>query len=405
MFFPSANRSIPKPGEVIADRYEVGEVLGKGGMGVVVAAKHVELRREVAIKLLHPDLLADQVSLARFLREARLMASLESEHVTRIHDVGRLPDGTPFMVMERLHGVDLHSVTKRGALPIENAVDIVLQAGEALAEAHAHGIVHRDLKPANLFVAKRNDGVTLIKVMDFGISKLLAGSRPGGLELTFDAGLTAPATLMGTPHYISPEQILSAHTVDARADVWALGAILHRLIAGSPPFDASDALEILRLVMAEPPAPLRSRCPAAPPALEAAILQCLEKDLDRRTPSVAALARAIAPFAPARSQVSVTRILKIAGEALPGGAAPAPPVPPEPVDARPLTPSASAPPTQAPVPSAVPSMPTPPSGPRPPGTTAAGLRWPPSAGPPVSSRSPAPASVPVTGLRLKPRKG
>jgi serine/threonine protein kinase len=376
-------RTAPRPGEILAGRYEVGELLGAGGMGVVVAAKHVELRNEVAIKLLHPELTGTAEAVARFLREARLMAALQSEHVTRVYDVGRLPGGAPYMVMERLHGTDLHKVARRGALPIEEAIDAILQASEAVAEAHAQGIVHRDLKPANLFVTTRVDGSTLIKVMDFGISKLVGAARPG-LELTLEGGLTAPAMLMGTPHFISPEQIVAAHTVDHRTDVWALGAMLHRLIAGSVPFEAADSLDTLRKVMLDPPTLLRERCPRAPPALEAAILRCLEKDLEQRMPSVAALARALAPFAPARSQLSVERIRKTLG------------APAEPLEER------RAPP-EPPTPFRVPRASAPP--PRPPaaGTTSSGLRW--RSGPAPSPAPRPPNQGPSTaGLRLRPRK-
>ena len=383
--------TIPRAGEILADKYEVGEPLGAGGMGVVVAARNVDLRKDVAIKLLHPELLGDAEAVARFLREARLMAALQSEHVTRVYDVGRLPGGAPYMVMELLHGTDLHKVARRGALSIEVAIDIILQAGEAVAEAHAQGIIHRDLKPANLFLATRVAGSTLIKVMDFGISKMIAARR-GGLEFTLDGGLTAPATLMGTPHFISPEQIVGAHAVDHRTDIWALGAILHRLIAGSVPFEAEDSIGCLHRVMSDQPTPLRERCPAAPPALEAIVLRCLEKDVDQRMPSVAALAEALAPFAAVRSLPSVDRIRKMSGassepeEGPRSTARPAGPrtllLVPEPLE--PITPFR------------VPG----PSAPTRRGSTSAGLRWGPTPSPP----SQPPSGSGTAGLRLPPKK-
>ena len=389
--------TIPRRGEILADKYEVGEPLGAGGMGVVVAARNVDLRKDVAIKLLHPELLGDAEAVARFLREARLMAALQSEHVTRVYDVGRLPGGAPYMVMERLHGTDLHKVARRGALSIEVAIDIILQAGEAVAEAHAQGIIHRDLKPANLFLATRVAGSTLIKVMDFGISKMIAARR-GGLEFTLDGGLTAPATLMGTPHFISPEQIVAAHAVDHRTDIWALGAILHRLIAGSVPFEAEDSIACLQRVISDPPTPLRERCPAAPPALEAIVLRCLEKDVDRRMPSVAALAQALAPFAAVRSLPSVDRIRRTSGPPSEPEEGPrSTPVPcstarpggprtlilvPEPLE--PITPF------RVPGPSATTTR----------GATSAGLRWGPTPSPP----SQPPSGSGTAGLRLPPKK-
>lgn len=396
---------IPRAGEILADKYEVGEPLGAGGMGVVVAARHVDLRKEVAIKLLHPELLGEAQAVARFLREARLMAALQSEHVTRVFDVGRLPNGAPYMVMERLYGTDLHKVARRGALSIEVAIDIILQAGEAVAEAHAQGIIHRDLKPANLFLATRVAGSTLIKVMDFGISKMLV--KKGGLDGTLDGGLTAPATLMGTPHFISPEQIVGAHAVDHRTDIWALGAILHRLIAGSVPFEAEDSISALQRVISDPPTPLRERCPAAPPALEAIILRCLEKDIERRMPSVAALAQALAPFAAVRSLPSVDRIRKMSGVASEPEEAPrATPIPyagtrpgapslvlvPEPLE--PITPFRV--PTSGARP---PSVPPPTRPPTTRGGTSAGLRWGPATQAPPSQTAPSSA-----GLRLRPKK-
>jgi len=222
-------------GDVIAQKYRVEGIVGRGGMGVVVSARHVQLGQTVAIKLLTlpPDEDRRDEAIARFLNEAQAAAKLRGDHVVRIYDVGQLESGLPFMVMELLSGSDLGSMLDaRGALPEAEAVDYVLQACAGVAEAHQMGIVHRDLKPSNLFVTRRSDGLPLLKVLDFGISKQL-GDPSSGEELpTF----TNTRTLMGSPNYMSPEQVRDARRVDARADIWALGIILQELITDAPVF-------------------------------------------------------------------------------------------------------------------------------------------------------------------------
>src|SRR5689334_6553526 len=214
------------PGQMLAGKYRVERILGTGGMGVVVAAKHVELNILVAIKFLLPHVLSNQTAVARFAREARAAVRIKSEHVARVSDVGTLESGAPYMVMEYLDGGDLSAWLKeRGALPVEQAVEFVLQASEAIAEAHALGIVHRDLKPSNLFVTRRRDGSMTVKVLDVGISK----------TTSIDAAamdMTATTAVMGSPLYMSPEQLQSSKDVDARSDIWSLGIILYELLAG-----------------------------------------------------------------------------------------------------------------------------------------------------------------------------
>jgi serine/threonine-protein kinase len=296
-----------RPGEVLAGKYRVERVLGVGGMGVVVAATHLDLGERVALKFLLPEAAERQETVARFLREAQAAVRIRSEHVARISDVGRMPNGSPYMVMEYLSGRDLSEVLeKRGPLPVEVAIEWVLQACEAIAEAHALGIVHRDLKPSNLFLTKRADGSHLVKVLDFGISKAAPTSdRASAPSLTRTDGM------MGSPLYMSPEQVRSAKTVDARADVWSLGVLLHELVAGKPPFDGETMTALLAAIVADSPIPLRRAAPHAPPALEAAILRCLEKDTSRRMQSVAELADALLPLAPAQARVSVDRISRV----------------------------------------------------------------------------------------------
>jgi eukaryotic-like serine/threonine-protein kinase len=291
-------------GEILAGKYRVDRVLGEGGMGVVVAAHHLELDDKVAIKFLLPDTLSNPEAVARFSREARAAVKIKSEHVARVSDVGKLENGSPYMVMEYLEGSDLSGwLTERGPLPIEQAIEFVLQASEAIAEAHALGIVHRDLKPANLFVIRRADGALSIKVLDFGISKMTSLSGSGG-----EGSMTKTSTMMGSPIYMSPEQIQSSKDVDARGDIWALGIILYELIMGVPPFGGDHITGLIYSIISTPPPAMRARRPEVPPGLEAVIFHCLEKQRANRFGSIAEMASALLPFAPRRSQASVERI-------------------------------------------------------------------------------------------------
>lgn len=290
-------------------RYRVRRVIGRGGMGAVVAAEHVTLGEAFAIKFLHPKLARDSASVERFFREAKAATRIKSEHVVRVLDVGQTEAGIPFIVMELLSGADLGQILGRGPLGVTDAVDFLLQAGEALAEAHAAGIVHRDLKPSNLWLAARPDGSPLVKVLDFGISKLSAHA-PG------DPKLTETQSTFGSPTYMSPEQIRSAKKVDHRTDVWALGVVLHELLTGKLPFEADTVSGVLAAVSADPPVPLRALRPDAPPEVEAAILACLQKDLSRRCGSVAELAVLLAPFASQHGKISADRISRIGGPSM-----------------------------------------------------------------------------------------
>ncbi|HEY4158065.1 MAG TPA: serine/threonine-protein kinase [Polyangiaceae bacterium] len=296
-----------QPGDTLAGKYRVDRVLGLGGMGIVLAAFDLLLERRVAIKFLLSEGAQNPEVVARFAREARSAARIESEHVARVIDVGSLPGGAPYMVMEYLDGQDLaRKVADHGALPIEDAVDYLLQACEAIAEAHALGIVHRDLKPANLFLTRRADGMNFVKVLDFGISKAsaAAGSQP-------DMSLTKTAAVMGSPLYMAPEQMRSTRQVDARADVWALGVILYELVSGRVPFEATSMPELCAIVLTEAPPSLSERCPGAPAGLVAAVDRCLQKDPALRFANVSELANALAAFAPQKSRVSVDRISRV----------------------------------------------------------------------------------------------
>lgn len=294
-------------GQILAGKYRVERVLGAGGMGIVVAAHHIGLDEKVAIKFLLPEMLSNAEAVRRFSREARNAVKIKGEHMARVFDVGTLETGAPYMVMEFLEGGDLHHwLQERGPLPIEEAVDFVLQTCEVIAEAHSLGIIHRDLKPANLFCVRRADGRLSVKVLDFGISKVtrLGGSLP-------NLGMTSTGALMGSPFYMSPEQMESSNTVDARTDIWALGVIIQELVTGKVPFPGDTLLEVARKVAGRPAPPLCAFRPDAPEGLQAVVSQCLEKDWERRYRNVAELAMALLPFGPKRAKASVERISDI----------------------------------------------------------------------------------------------
>jgi serine/threonine-protein kinase len=292
----------------------LGQVLGKcrlerivatGGMGIVVEATHLQLQQRVAIKFMSPLQASEAIGVRRFLQEARAAARIRSEHVVRIFDVEMLPTGTPYIVMEFLEGEDLHVMLKRrGSLLPTEAVDYVLQACEAVAEAHRLGIVHRDLKPANLFHCKRADKLPFIKVVDFGLSKLLPTAQVGSLG----PASTGPLAVMGTPQYASPEQLYCPTEVDVRTDIWALGVILYELIAGKPPFRAETFFELRSKIAGAAPQPLHEQRPEVTEALGAVVAKCLAKDPGARYATVADLADALATHAPRSSMLSVQRV-------------------------------------------------------------------------------------------------
>lgn len=303
---------IPKPGDQLLGKYRVERMLGQGGMGVVVAARHLSLDQMVAIKFLLAKAARNPKAVARFTREAQAAARIHSEHVARVSDIGTMDDGAPYMVMEYLEGEDLSERLARGPLPMPQAVQFLVEACEALAEAHKANIIHRDLKPANLFVARRPDGSEAIKVLDFGISKIL----DEGID-----DLTKTSALMGSPLYMSPEQMLNVKTVDPRTDVWSLGCILFEAVAGRPPYLANTLPELCAMVVSTEPATLRQVLPDASPAFEAAVGGALQKQLDHRYPNVATFAQAIAPFGPPEALKSAETSQRILGVAASSSAA------------------------------------------------------------------------------------
>ncbi|HVJ20330.1 MAG TPA: serine/threonine-protein kinase, partial [Polyangiaceae bacterium] len=302
----------PQEGEILAGKYRVEKVLGVGGMGVVVAATHLQLDERVALKFLLPETAQNGEAVARFAREARAAVKIKSEHVARVSDVGTLETGAPYMVMEYLTGSDLSErLRAQGPLPITEAVELLLQACAALAEAHGLGIVHRDLKPGNLFLTRRANGSPCIKILDFGISKM------GGSGAS-DLGMTSTSTVMGSPLYMSPEQMTSAKDVDLRTDIWAMGVILYELVSGRVPFEAESLGQLCGMILTQPPRPLLELRPDVPPGLLQVIERCLVKDRTHRFGSVSELGAALLPFAPHDAARSYERIAGV--ESRPSGA-------------------------------------------------------------------------------------
>jgi hypothetical protein len=284
-------------GDVLASKYRVERVLGQGGMGVVVAARHEQLGFPVALKFMLPVALQDSGMKERFLREARAAGSLRSEHVARVMDFGTLDDGAPYIVMEFLQGSDLQDVLEAaGTLPPHEAVEYLLQACKGMEEAHAQGIVHRDLKPQNLFLTRRPDGTPLIKVLDFGISKLV------GQETSLS--VTSSTAMMGSPLYMAPEQIRSSKNVDARADIYSLGVILYQLLSGQVPIPADTLGELFEAVFTKTTPPLRHHRADIAPDLEAVVMRSLAKAPEDRFQTIGELAAALLPFADPRRSFS-----------------------------------------------------------------------------------------------------
>lgn len=293
-------------GDIINDAYKVERVIGSGGMAVVVAALDLHIPRRVAIKVLFKRAAGSPEVLKRFEREQQVVLKLHGEHIARLLDSG-IYKNAPYMVMEYLQGSNLAEALRvQGPLPIDQAVEFMLQTCEAVAEAHARDVVHRDLKPGNLFLTRRADGSPCIKVLDFGIAKVLAHDRSAE-----ESTLTKTTTVMGSPFYMSPEQIISPKSVDRPSDIWSMGVILYELIAGKIPFAAKSPERVCARVLNDPPDSLRSHRPDCPEALEAAIVRCLQRQPKNRPADVADFARTIAPFAPKPARSAVSRIERI----------------------------------------------------------------------------------------------
>lgn len=293
------------PGDVLGGKYRVVNLIGEGGMGYVMAATHVELGELVALKFLRPEAMQFQELVGRFAREAQAAAKIRSEHVARVYDVGTTPMGVPYIVMEHLQGQDLASLLEDGTrVSVETAVDYVMQACEGLASAHALGIVHRDIKPENLFLTQSGPGApSVIKLVDFGISKVdLTLPQPQGSR-----AMAQTTTLLGSPRYMSPEQIRNSTQVDGRADIWALGCVLYELFTGHPAYNAPSLMELGAAILGDEPVPVRVLANSVPPELDAVVTRCLQKRPADRFQNVAELAAALLPFGPRRARMFAER--------------------------------------------------------------------------------------------------
>ena len=303
-------------GAVLAGKYEVGRMIGRGGLAAVHEGRHLELGRVVAIKLIDPSLLENEEVIKRFRQEARSTSAVQSDHIVQVFDVGEDPRVGLFMVMEHLVGEDLEGILgKKGAFPLALGVDIACQVARGLSRAHAVGIVHRDLKPANVFLTTRDDGSVLAKILDFGISKLVRKRPPNApmvlselsMHGTFDPnaplpGLTRFGTALGTPQYMSPEQAQGIG-VDHRTDVWALGTVLFEMLAGVPAFEEKAKFEDTVAAIVERPAPvLHEVAPQIPKAISDVVAKALERDVDQRIPDCETFAKMLTDAMSARQQ-------------------------------------------------------------------------------------------------------
>jgi hypothetical protein len=303
-----------REGEVLAGKYRIEGRLGAGGMGELVAARHLLLGEKVAIKFMSGDSWEQKEAVARFVQEARAAIRIHSEHVVRVLDVAVLESGVPYIVMEHLAGSDLAALlAAKGPLPVPNAVDHLLEACEAVAEAHRLGIVHRDLKPANLFLSQREGAAPMVKVLDFGISKntRLAAETANVAGSTQVSASTLPKTLLGSPFHMSPEQMESARDVDHRTDIWALGVTLFELVTGKPPYGGTTLIQVYSKMMASGTPPWKRSLRGAAASLEDVLAKCLARRREDRYADIDALAKALAPFGSARAMESAQRIARI----------------------------------------------------------------------------------------------
>ncbi len=298
----------PPPGAIIDGKYRVERLLGLGGMGAVAAATHLVRRAPVALKFIDPEQMGKPGWADRFVNEAVVASKIDCEHVVRVFDVGRLPNGAPYLVMELLEGVDLErrlQAEPGGRFEVARAVDYVLQILRALQVAHAAGVVHRDLKPANAVLVERPGEGELVKLLDFGISRLVAddGSEAGRLTQTNVA--------LGTPLYISPEQARDAHNATPRSDLYSVGAMLYELLSGRTPFAAETVNDLLFQLFTREPPPLDALCPGLPPGLGAVVHRALAKAPEARPATAVALALQLAPYADARSARVLERLTRL----------------------------------------------------------------------------------------------
>ncbi len=300
------------PGEVVGGRYRIERIIAEGGMGIIVAAHHLELEERVAIKFLKEEFASKPEIVGRFAREAKAAARIKCEYTPTVFDVGISQERGPYIVMEHLEGEDLELVLETtGRLPFVRAAELIMQAGEAIAVAHANGIIHRDIKPANLFLVKGDQAIPVVKVLDFGVSKTALTGNVFGGAIT----LVKTQSLVGSPIYMSPEQIRGKQEVGYTSDVWSLGAVLYELVTGVTAFNGSSITELCASVLESEPEPVTDLVPEVPAGLAETIMRCLDKNAKRRFQSVAELVVALAPYAPKRARISVERAIAVSKSA------------------------------------------------------------------------------------------
>jgi serine/threonine-protein kinase len=307
---------LPGPGARVAGKYRIERIVGRGGMGVVYAAHHEILDQRVALKILAPEVASQATAVARFLNEARLAARLKSDHLCQVLDAGVTENGLPFIAMELLEGCDLARLLyeRRAPLPVGEAAEYVVQALDAVAEAHARGVVHRDLKPSNLFLTQLPGAPPVIKVLDFGISKVDDAFGTGHVP----SNITSSRAIIGSPTYMSPEQIQNVRKTDHRADIWSAGVILYELMSGTLPFRGETPGEIFVQIIEGQATPLSKLRPEVPAKLSDIVARCLRRNVDERFENVVALAEALAPYAWYKHHESLARMRRAVGVRRPG---------------------------------------------------------------------------------------
>jgi len=299
---PTRNLQADLVGRNVGGRYRVRGVLGEGGMGMVYDAEHIGLGRDVAIKVLSPSQAKKKVAVKRFQQEARAAGAIGHPNICEVYDLGQLDDGSPYLVMEKLVGSTLADrITREGGLPFDELVDVVIQVLAGLIAAHDKGIVHRDIKPENIFLARRVGCPPIVKILDFGVSKMMPQFHSGEEQLD----LTRTGMVMGTPYYMSPEQARGERNLDGRVDVYACGVMMYEAIAGKRPFLAPNYNALLLAIISTTPKPLREVRTATPPALEAIVKRAMAKARDDRYPSASALLRDLQALAPSLAPVGV----------------------------------------------------------------------------------------------------
>lgn len=278
--------ALPGPGDVLEGKVELRQRLGEGGMGTVFEAYHRRTGRVVAVKMLRPDIARSATAASRFLQEALACGRVRHPNVVDILDASTA-EGHPYMVMELLEGETLSAhLARRGPLPIADALDLLTQALTGLAAAHEAGVIHRDLKPDNLFLSRSPTGATVVKILDFGISKVAVADP---LDETAMA-LTHPGVVMGTPFFMSPEQARGRTDLDVRADIYAAGAILYMLLTGRPPFLAENYNSLIAQILMDEPPPIAELRAEVPASLARVVARAMAKERDERFGSATELA-------------------------------------------------------------------------------------------------------------------